>query len=256
MTATERIKKDLINLGIKKGDSVMMHCSYKALGEKVSPEEFFAAFLEVLGEDGTLILPAFSYRTVTYDEPLFDRDLTPSCVGFLPEWFRTEMKGVKRSLHATHSCTAIGKNADYFIKGHELDATPVGENSPISKLPLIGGKILILGSHPDHNTTLHGVEEKAGAPYIFDRAKTVNYILKDGDRETVLPSLRHDFHKEGFYYDQKYGRILELLDKEDYTFAPVLKAECYLMSAKAVWQKGVEKLKTDPYFFVEKVAEE
>ncbi len=255
MTVIQRLKNDFINLGIKEGDSVMMHCSYKALGEKVAPEDFFAALSEVLGEDGTLILPAFSYRTVTYDEPVFDKEATPSCVGFLPEWFRTEIKGVKRSLHATHSCTAVGKNADYFIKNHELDATPVGENSPIAKLPLMDGKILILGSHPDHNTTLHGVEEKAEAPYIFDKTKTVNYVLKDGEKELVRPSFRHDFHKKGFYYDQKYGRILDLLDKEDYSFGSVLKADCYLMSAKAVWEKGVEKLRSDPYFFVEKVCE-
>lgn len=250
----DQFKNDLINLGIKKGDTVMMHCSYKSLGADISANEIFNSILEVLGEDGTLVMSAFSYRTVNYENPLFDRESTPSCVGFLPEYFRTEFPGVKRSMHATHSCSVIGKNADYLIKDHELDLTPVGENSPITKLPELDGKILILGSHPDHNTTLHGVEEKGNAPYIFDRSKTVNYILKDGDKEIHQTALRHDFTKKDCRYEQKYARILDLLGKEDYTFGKVLNADCYLLSAKAVWDKGVEKLKENPYFFVDKVS--
>ena len=164
----EQFKSDLQKLGIKKGDSVMMHCSYKALGVKIDPQDFFSAFMEVLGKDGTLVLPAFSYDTVGYENPFFDKAETPSCVGFLPEFFRTQVSGVKRSLHASHSCAALGKNADLLIKDHEKDLTPVGENSPITKLPEIGGKILILGSHPDHNTALHGIEEMGGAPYVLN----------------------------------------------------------------------------------------
>ena len=156
-------------------------------------------------------------------------------------------------MHATHSCTAIGKNAEYLIKDHELDITPIGKNSPITKLPLLDGKILILGSHPDHNTALHGVEEKGNAPYIFDPNKTINYILTDGEKEIKQTAFRHDFRKSDCYYEQKYDRILNILSKDDYSFGKVLNADCYLMNAKAVWDKGVAKLKDDPYFFVNKI---
>lgn len=254
MEIIEKFKNDLHNLGIKKGDSVMMHCSYKSLGEKLAPNEFFDAFLEILGEEGTLILPAFSYETVNYENPFFDIKKTPSCVGFLPEYFRTTYAGTKRSVHATHSCSVIGKNADYLVKNHELDLTPVGENSPISKLPELNGKILILGSHPDHNTTLHGVEEKGNAPYIFDRSSTISYVLKCGDKEIKQVALRHNFRKKDCYYAQKYARILDILSDEDYSFGKVLNADCYLFDAKAVWDKGVKKIKEAPYFFVDKIA--
>lgn len=250
---TEQFKNDLLKLGIKKGDSVMIHCSYKAMGTEISPEEIFSCLKDVLGEEGTLILPAFSYDTVNYDNPVFDREKTPSCVGFLPEFFRTQVDGVARSMHATHSCSVWGKNAEYLIGNHDKDITPVGENSPLRKLPELDGKILILGSHPDHNTALHGVEELGDAPYIFDKSKSIEYILKDGETEIRQTALRHDFHKKDCYYAQKYARIIDILSKEDYTFGKVLKADCYLMSAKAVWEKGVEKLKENPYFFVDKV---
>ena len=252
MEIATQLKADLKTLGINSGDTVMMHSSFKSLGGGISPAEFFECLLEVLGEEGTLILPSFSYSTVNYNNPLFDKQNTPSCVGFLPEFFRTQVSGVKRSLHATHSCCVIGKNADFLIKDHEKDLTPVGKNSPITKLPNLNGKILFLGAHPDHNTAFHGIEEKGNAPYIFDFNKRIEYILKDGEKEIKQSALRHDFHKADVDYEQKYSRALDILDESDYTHGKVLKADCYLLSAKAVWGKGVAKIKQDPYFFVNK----
>ena len=253
MKTAERFKADLISLGLKKDDAVLIHCSYKALGETISAKEIFESILDVIGKNGTLVMPAFSYNTVTYDNPVFDRENTPSCVGYLPEYFRTEVAAVKRSIHATHSCCVIGKNTEYLIKNHELDITPVGENSPIRKLPDLNGKILILGSHPDHSTTLHGVEEMGSAPYIFDLSKTIYYTLKEGERVIKNKSFRHCFHREDCDYEQKYARIIDILEGKDYSFGKVLNADCYLFSAKAVWEKGVAKIKQDPYFFVNKI---
>ena len=252
MQVVDQLKRDLRSLGIKEGDSLMMHCSYKSLGVDIPAEVFFDALMEVLGEEGTLILPAFSYGTVTYDNPFFDRKQTPSCVGFLPEYFRTKVPDVLRSLHATHSCTVKGRLGSFFIKDHELDLTPVGENSPIAKLPKVRGKILLLGSPIDRNTALHGVEEKAKVPYIFDPNKTIHYVLNDGERIIEQEALRHDFKKAHFYYEQKYGRIIDLLSEEECSFGKVLQADCYLMSAQAVWEKGVQKIKEEPYYFVNK----
>ena len=252
----KKLKEDLYNLGIRNGDTLMIHCSYKSLGGiEGGATTFFEVIGELLGEEGTLIMPAFSYETVNYENPLFDLQTTPSCVGYLPEYFRTEVDGVIRSVHATHSCCVKGKRANELIENHHLDLTPVGDNSPISKLPLINGKILILGSHPDHNTALHGVEEKGRAPYIFERDKTICYILRDGEREIKQNAIRHNFRKETCYYEQKYSRILDVLSKEDYSFGKVLDADCYLMDAKAVWEKGVKKIIEEPYYFVNKISD-
>lgn len=253
MDFSEQLKLDLKALGIKSGDTVMMHSSFKSLGGGISAEELFNALFEVLGEDGTLILPAFSYSFVNYDNPIFNKQETPSCIGYLPEFFRTKVKGVKRSLHATHSCCVYGKNTDFLIKDHEKDLTPVGENSPITKLPLLNGKILFLGAHPDHNTAFHGIEEKGNAPYIFDYDKRIEYRLKDGETEIIQSALRHDFYKADVDYEQVYSRALDILDKNDYSQGKVLKADCYLFNAKTTWEKGVEKIKQDPYFFVNRI---
>ena len=254
MNILEQFKSDLQKLGIKSGDSIMMHCSYKSLGVKIDPQAFFTEFMEVLGEEGTLILPAFSYDTVNYENPIFDKAKTPSCIGYLPEFFRTKVSGVKRSLHASHSCAVLGKNAEFLIKDHEKDLTPVGKNSPITKLPEINGKILILGSHPDHNTAMHGVEEKGGAPYVLNLENPIKYTLIDGETEIHQTAYRHYFNRDGYYYSQEYARIINLLTKnKDYVFGKVLNADCYLFDAKALWEKGVAKIKQEPYYFTEKV---
>lgn len=254
MYSAEQFHRDLLTFGLKAGDTVMMHSSFKSLGGiEGGAETVFRVLLEILGEDGTLMLPAFSYATVNYDNPNFDRAATPVCVGYLPEYFRTQVPGVIRSLHATHSCTAKGRLAQLLCADHELDLTPVGAHSPLAKLPGLDGKILILGSPASSNTIMHGVEEAANAPYLFDHDHPIPYILKDGDREIRQSALRHFFHRETYGYAQRYQRVIPLLDEADRNQGKVLDADCYLLSARAVWNKGVEMLQKDPYYFVDRV---
>lgn len=249
----EKIKNGLTDLGIKKGDVILMHSSYRSLGDvDGGAKTFFDAFLEVLGEEGTLILPALSYNRVNFENPCFDKEETPGCVGYLPEFFRTSVTGVLRSLHATHSCCAVGKFADEFVKNHEKDTTPVGENSPFTKLPKYNGKILMLGCGTKFNTSMHGVEELADVPYVLDKKNPITYILKDKEMTISVKSYRHDFLAEnGEHIRQCYDRITELLTDEEYSRGFVLSAECHLMDAKAVWEKGYNKIKENPLYFVE-----
>lgn len=254
MTLKEKFVADLRGLGINSGDTVLMHCSYKALGEKISADDIFEGFKEVLGCEGTLILPALSYSTVNKDNPVFNRQTTPCCVGFLPEYFRTQVDGVERSFHATHSCCVWGKNKDFIIENHELDTTPVGANSPFTKLPKLNGKVLIMGSDPRHNTILHGVEIAIGSPYPLDESNKVEYILQDGEREIKVDSYRHSFNRGTFVYGQRYERAIGILDEgKDYTKGKILNAESYLFDARTLWDKSLEKMKEEPYHFVEKV---
>ncbi|MBR3941940.1 MAG: AAC(3) family N-acetyltransferase [Clostridia bacterium] len=249
----EKIQQDLLALGIQPGDVVLMHSSYKSLGQiEGGAKTFFEAFLELLGDEGTLVLPTLSFKWVTKEAPLFDKNETPSCVGYLSEFFRTNVPGVMRSMHATHSCAAVGKYAEFLTKDHEKDATPVGENSPFRKLPQVGGKILMLGCGKRCNTSMHGVEELTIPPYLFDKENPITYTLKDGDKSITIDSMRHYFlDKNGNHLGQRYDRVADLLSETEISHGFVLEAECYLMDAKAVWQKGNEKLKENPVYFVE-----
>lgn len=249
----EKIKQDLLALGIKPGDVVLMHSSFKSLGYiEGGAKTFFEAFLELLGDEGTLVLPALSFKTVTKETPVFDRYETPSCVGYLSEFFRTSVPGVVRSMHATHSCCAIGKHAQALIKDHEKDETPVGKNSPFTKLPDFNGKILMLGCGKRCNTSMHGVEELTNPPYLLDPENPITYTLKDKENSVTVKSLRHYFlNEQGVHMGQRYDRVADLLSETEISHGFVLESECFLMDAKAVWKKGNEKLKENPFYFVD-----
>lgn len=250
-TAAE-FRQDLEKLGLRPGDTVLMHSSLKSLGGiEGGAETVIGALQALLGPEGTLILPAFSWVTVNAESPIFDRETTVSCVGWLPEYFRTRVPGVIRSIHATHSCCLWGKRAEELAKDHELDDTPVGPNSPLAKLPKIGGKILMLGCPFDRNTSMHGVEETADAFYLLQPNK-LEYVLKDGEREIRRLSRRHNFYVDGWHYIQCYRRIIGLLQGEEISLGKVLEADCALMDAAAVWKRGREKLAEDPLFFVDR----
>ena len=251
----EQLKQDLCALGISAGDTVLMHSSYRSLGGvEDGAEGFFSAFMELLGPEGTLILPALSYESVTRQQPEFHLAFTPSCVGYLPEFFRTQVPGVVRSMHPTHSCCMLGKRAAELAANHELDDTPVGPHSPFAKLPKISGKILMLGCGLDHNTSMHGVEETAEPPYLFDRTQRVDYILyDDAGHKLCQHALRHSFSANGVRcYEQRYSRVVPLLSENEASHGPVLCADSWLLSAAAVWEKGHRKLLEDPFYFVER----
>lgn len=253
MHTREQLRRDLAALGIRPGDTVLMHSSFRSLGGiEDGAKGFFETFLELLAAEGTLVLPTLSYASVTAEQPCFDVGMTPSCVGWLPEYFRAQVPGVRRSLHATHSCAAVGRNAELLLAGHELDTTPVGPHSPFAKLPKVGGKILFLGCHPDHNTSMHGVEETVPEKRFIDFTRAIAYRLTDAEgRMSVVPSYRHHFERTNGVYEQRYSRIIGLLEGDECARGKVLDADCVVMDAAAVWKKGHEKMLEKPYFFVE-----
>ena len=197
------------------------------------------------------MLPAFSFGTVGKENPHFNRLTTPSCVGYLTEYFRTQVPGVLRSMHATHSLAARGRLAAELVCDHYLDETPVGKNSPLAKLPQYNGKILFLGCSTDRNTSMHGVEELCTPPYLFLPERTTYYLL-DGEGGCIeRESLCHNFVVNGKHIDQRYSRIAELLPEDKIKRGKILDADCVLMDSAAVWEIGAARLAEDPYYFVE-----
>lgn len=248
----EKIHSDLNDLGIKKDDIVFVHSSYKSLGTiEGGAKTFIDALVSYFENDGTLVFPAFSFNEITTSNPVFSEKDTKSCVGYLSEYFRTEVKGVIRSKHATHSCCAIGKHAEYLVKDHYKDRCAVGENSPIYKLRDMGGKILFIGCPTDRNTAMHGVEHLYGKLPFCDPTDG-DYIIETIEGEKIPQTLnRGAFQKDGYYYSQRYSRIENLLSPEEINKGKILEANCVVMLSKPVWEKGLKKLKENPYYFVE-----
>jgi aminoglycoside 3-N-acetyltransferase len=148
---------DLRALGLDDGGRVVVHSSLRAVGH--GADEVADALLEVVGPQGLVVVPAF-----TYDTPSFDPATTPARTGALAEIVRCRPEAV-RSHHHSHSVAAIGAGAAELCACHELvAATDLG--SPLDRLADVGGLVLLLGVGHTSNTTVHVGEFHARAPYL------------------------------------------------------------------------------------------
>lgn len=245
----EQLCNDLRNLGIQSGNTILVHSSLKSLGPiPGGAETVIQALQEVIGNEGTLLFPAFSFRTVNANNPVFNVKETPSCVGALPEYFRTR-PGTIRSIHPTHSVSGIGKKAAMICSENHLDTTPCGEFSPFRKMRTEGDWILFIGCTVAPNTTMHAIEELIIPPYLL--GDPIDYkIIKEDGSESVMSVRQHNFAATG--YAQRYIRLKDLLSPEELHHGNVLQADCYLMKISAAWEKGLAAMEKDPFYFVEK----
>jgi aminoglycoside 3-N-acetyltransferase len=156
------ITTELRKAGLKKGDAVIVHSSLSRIGLlENGADTLIDAFLEVVGEEGLLVMPSFS--ALNFDEKgkayLFDVKKTPAYTGGVPETFR-KRGGVFRSISPTHSLVACGKKAKWFVEGHEKCDNPYGKEGPFYKLLELNAKIFLIGVDQLANSSIHVVEDR------------------------------------------------------------------------------------------------
>ena len=245
-----RITRDLRAAGVREGGVLLVHSSLSSMGSVPGgPETVILGLLRALGSEGTLLMPALSYERVHAGQTTFDVLHTPSNVGAIPEYFRTR-PGTMRSVHPTHSVSGVGPQAEALLSQHYLDRTPVGEHSPFRGLRDLCGQVLFLGCGLRPNTSMHGVEEVAEAPYLFGPEITYRIIAADRT-ETLARHRRHGFGE----WRQRYDRIAPLLrEGGEIVSGHVLKATTYVLEAQPMWARALVAFRTDPCFFVERAA--
>jgi len=238
--------RDLLALGVRSGGVLLVHSALRSLGPMPGgAETVVQALLEALGDSGTLLMPALSYASVGSDHPVFDVLATPSCVGALPEYFRTR-PGTLRSAHPTHSVCGRGQLAAELLTDHQLDTTPCGPHSPFTRLPHVNGQILFLGCGLRPNTSMHAVEEQVVPPYLFDGMVDYRVVLADG-AEIQMQVRSHNFRD----HHQRYDRLDGLLKGSNLCRGKVLQADCWLVEPRPMWAAALAALRLDPFFFVE-----
>lgn len=250
-TSYETLCRDLRAMGIAAGDVLMVHSSLSSMGHvEGGAATVIHALYDVLTPAGTLLLPAFSYRTAI-PSASFSQNDTPSCVGTIPETFR-QMPGVLRSFHPTHSVCALGARAAELVGDHGLDDTPMGEHSPFRKLPACKGKILMLGCGLRSNSFMHGMEELAGVSYVLGDALLFRMTDKDGV-VTDKPVRLHHFDRPGGHLIQRYDRVPDVLSEADgdYVRGVIHGADSILYHTVSLEAKTVAKLHEDETYFID-----
>lgn len=243
-----QIADDLRACGLRRGGVVLVHSSLSSLGHvDGGAETVVQGLLEALGPEGTLLMPALSYAQVTPTHPAFDVRHTPSCVGVIPEHFRTR-PGTLRSLNPTHSVCGVGPQAAEMLGPHVHDGTPCGPHSPYRLLRDVGGQLVMLGCGLRPNTSMHAIEEIADSPYLWGAAVEYRMTLADG-QQVLVANRRHGF----VGWDQRYDRLEPLMGESEMRVGHCLRATVHVLETPAMWERALAAHREDPFHFVDPV---
>lgn len=232
----ERLVSDLMKIGIKKGDSVLIHSSLSKIGfVEGGARTVVDALFETVGAGGTLLFPTFPAagrnKTHLEEHPYFDIRNTPSQMGSITEYFR-KLDGVFRSFHPTDSVCAKGPLAEYYTNTHYGQLTPYNEFSPFRKLCEKGGKILMLGTTLNGAcVNLHTLEDAVDFKHPVYDEKIFDIKMIDAEgRETMMrtkvhnpecsakrncDALKPEFLKQGVLVDGMIGEAKSMLIDAD-----------------------------------------
>lgn len=215
-------KEDLINkfsqLGIKQGDTLLVHASLSSLGYVVGgAEALFLALRDIIGEQGTIVVPSqtveisdpasWQYPPVPQEwhdvirdaMPAYSKNLSYSkamgafsqFIGILPDSIRSN--------HPMYSFTAIGEKASEIIGQDSFDF-PFGDESSLGRMYSIGAKVLMIGTDFETNTSLHLAENRLNREVIHEKSKIVT---KDGEKWISFKNIELNLYDD-YLEIQKY----------------------------------------------------
>jgi aminoglycoside N3'-acetyltransferase len=172
-TPPNRLAEQLRTLGVREGEVLLVHTSYRAVRPvEGGPAGVIEALRLALGSGGTLVMPSWGED----DDTPFDPAETPAAkdLGVTADVF-WRLPGVRRSDHS-FAGAALGPRSE-TITGDPLPLPPHRLESPIGRVYQLDGEILLLGVGHDADTTIHLAEILAGVPYGVPHHCTV---LRDG----------------------------------------------------------------------------
>lgn len=236
----------LEDLGVRKGDTVCVQSQLYSMGRSLlSRNDFMETIVHaiqyVLGEDGTLLMPAFSYSFCKGLD--YDIQSSPSDVGILTEYFR-KMPDVCRTWHPIFSFSIWGKRKEEFLL---LPVTSFDDNSVYGRMIAGNDKLLFLGA-PVGYTFYYMAEEYAKVSHRFyknfegniidDKKKykiSVPYYVRKLDRKSTESERKINT----FLFDNDYQR------KVDFSKGTITVAE-----TQKVFNKLVEKIFENESYFL------
>lgn len=239
------IKEELIRLGVKKGDKIIVHSAMSKIGVlKDGASTFNETLKELIGDKGVIIMPTHSahssYRFLNDKELYFDVVNTISITGALTENFR-KSPGVFRSLHPTHSVAVWGKDAQNYIKGHEKSLHPFDNESPYPRIISEDFKTIAIGVDLNSTTVVRAADD------LFDEYPfnpyTENYYEKKcidiDSNEIIVKSYAHKKDIKLFRDNMMLYPYVKSLIKMDKFF----KADVMMFSSKKMYEAIVDLAK-------------
>jgi aminoglycoside 3-N-acetyltransferase len=191
----------LKNIGLKNGDNIFVYSNMGFFGilKDASTEDYYEAFkraiFKVIGEDGTLVVPTFSYSFCQNE--VFNPESTSHKCGMFSEMVRQDSESI-RSIDANFSIAAIGKKSRYFT-----DRSPehsFGENCFWERF-LDSNGIFVNFNFDSGSTFVHYVEKKLNVPYRYDKAFQGTLVINGKKQQAVFYHFVYDLEKPNNFPD-------------------------------------------------------
>lgn len=241
----------LLKVGLKKGDVVFSHSNVGYFGipetgntPKSMFDTIFGAFREIIGEEGTLVVPTFTY-SFCRGEP-FDPDNSPSTCGIFTEMVRLHSQAY-RSEDPIFSVAAIGARAKELTCDVPIEC--FGPDSFWDRFHKMDGIICNLNFDAG-STFIHFVEKTLEVPYRYDKLFTGTFIIKGKKKKGAaiyfVSDLSNPDTRAAFEPFDKIAR-----ERGAVKSASVGRGAIVSIRAKCVYNLIKREIKNNPWFLTE-----
>ena len=239
--------RDLLALGVRPGDLLMVHSSLRSIGfVDGGPESVVDALLQAIGPQGTLVVPTFTYPTAGNPEFVFDPAHTPSQMGAISEAARRRPQA-HRSIHLAHSIAAIGALAQTIATSG--GASGWDAHSPMGQVFNRNGRYLLLGVPYQNLTAMHLCEVWLELPYREPRIAEGRMRQPDG---STTPLVSIGTPPLPGHPGSDYNRLGQRMEDAGLVkLAPVGNAIARLLNADDMGAMGRELSLQDPHGFLQ-----
>lgn len=253
------ILKALAEVGVRKGDILMVHSSLSACGRIVGgAQTVIEALVESVGEDGNLFFPSYQRSECFLNGAISKRwDHRPGdtndrssnsmkWIGAIPLEFMRLYPNAPRGRHLSHAWTGWGKRAAEILSHQEWNEAPFSDNSAPYQVMLAGGRILHFGSPLGRTSFMHCLETHYelpgyGSPAFFE------YRLPSGEIAwTATPynfcgaRLTTTLNGDAPFYREAVAEGLRIDE------AALGVGKLRLMDARSFWEIGSKVFKRNP----------
>lgn len=260
------IRDALANVGVRKGDLLLVHSSLSACGHIAGgAQTVVEALIDAVGADGHLFFPTFQRSecflsgevSKRWDHRPADQSARASgtlkCMGAIPIAFMRLHPEAPRGAHISHSWAGWGKRAAEILSAQKWDEPAFSDNSCPYKVMELGGKVLHFGTSLGRTSFMHCLETHfhvpgASAPAFFQvRLPNGEIVWKPlemafyGTRETT----RLDEHSR--FFREAVAEGLQISEVK------LGVGRLRLFDCRRYWEIGAKLIARDPSINIGKV---
>lgn len=203
----------IAELELKKGEKIWLSSAmirlsllFREKGEKLDLNEFVDRIISEIGDEGTLIVPTFSYEFS--NEGTYDYINTRGTAGAIGNIVLAR-PDFKRTKHPIHSFSVWGADKELLCQMENIHS--FGEDSPFGYCRDNNVRQIMIGTDYAHACTfIHFCETVSKVPYRFTKTFEGEYIDENGEksiRKYDYAARYREIKTKGKFNDM--GHILE-----------------------------------------------